>query len=688
MNIGFYSYLGAATVYGFFALLLFFNWRKSQQGRYFAGMIVISAIWSGLAIAIVREQTQLTWIYQVFEIVRYMAWYLFLLNLFNQTDSRMIGYKRFRRWAKSASIGFAGLVLILELGWITDKTVLVMSSHVCLAIIGLAILEQLYRNTAVRHRWAIKFLFIGAGALFAFDFYMYVDATLFYALDRQLWEIRGIVNMIAVPMLAVSAVRNKNWALKVFVSRDIVFTSFSIMAGALYLFIMAAAGYYIREFGGDWGQITQVIFISLAVAFLLAALSSSRLRARARVFVGKHFFANKYDYRREWLQLTDQLSSQGEGRERFNTVMQVLARIVDARSGLLWTVDDHHQFRNTGAWQTDWIEAVMPNDDSLVQFLEETGYVINLTELELNAHEYEKLELPVWLADVDRPWLIVPLFGLKSMIGFVVLARPLIMRSINWEDRDLLKAAAKQVGSYLTVLQTSEALAEAKQFELFNRLSSYMVHDLKNISAELELVARNAELYKGDAEFIDDAFEAVDNAASNINRLLDQLRKKRIQEDKATLIDLDQLVKEVINSKSNQQPVPVFQSTTEKFYVIAESSRLRNVVAHLIDNAQQATEADGSIIVTLTRQNSLHQLSITDSGHGMTADFIQNRLFKPFDTTKGNAGMGIGMYEGREFIRHLGGDIDVDSKPGKGSTIALNFPASSKFDIPETAFEG
>jgi len=139
---------------------------------------------------------------------------------------------------------------------------------------------------------------------------------------------------------------------------------------------------------------------------------------------------------------------------------------------------------------------VVPSDIALVQFLEETGYVTNLMELESHSEEYQGLTLPHWVIDMDRPWLIVPLFGLDSMLGFVILARPLNIRPINWEDRDLLRIAAKQVASYLAVLITSEALAEAKQFEVFNRLSAYMVHDLKNISAELVLVARNAEKHK------------------------------------------------------------------------------------------------------------------------------------------------------------------------------------------------
>ncbi len=676
MNLGFYSYLGAAMAYGFFAVLLLFSWGGSLQGKFLTAIAVVSAIWAGLAAKIAADSFYQAEAYQAFEILRYMVWYVFLLKLFDPAAAKNIGYRKFVHRALPLSVCFAGLVLVDEYFGASGVPVFAIAGHVFLAIIGLAIIEQLYRNIAARHRWSIKYLFIGAGGIFAFDFYMYVDAILFSGIDKLLWESRGIVNMIAIPLLAISAARSKNWSVKIFVSRDIVLTTTTIMVGALYLLVMAGAGYYLREYGGDWGQITQVVFLSLAVVLLAVVLTSTQLRARIRVFLGKHFYKNKYDYRREWRQLTDKLSSKRQNKDRFDAVIQVLARMVDSRAGLLWLCDDYKQYRNAAAWQTNWIDAVASTDIALVKFLEETGYVINLMDLESQADEYQCPILPNWMANIARPWLIVPLFGLESMLGFVILAEPLIIRSINWEDRDLLKTAAKQVASYLAVVMASEALAEAKQFEVFNRLSAYMVHDLKNISAELELVARNAEKHKDNAEFLEDAFATVDNAASNINRLLDQLRNKHIQNERTSIVELGSLVQAVIETKAGQSPKPRLEPICESYYVVAEKGRLANVLTHLIDNAQQATGEDGSVTVTLASKASMHILEIMDTGHGMDADFIQNRLFKPFDTTKGNAGMGIGMYEGREMIRHLGGEMYVQSVPGMGSTISVHIPIS------------
>jgi putative PEP-CTERM system histidine kinase len=679
MNLGFYAYLGTAIAYGFFTVMLLFSWRASLQGKLLTIVIFVSTAWAVLAALMAVEGTEQVEAYKTFEILRYVAWYVFLLKLFDAAVTVGEGYRKFVRWALPVSVGFCGLILLDEFTGLSGQPLLALIGHIFLALIGLAIIEQLYRNTSLRHRWAIKYLIIGTGAIFAFDFYLYADTLLFRGVDQELWEARAVVHIIAVPLLVLASVRNKNWSLNVFVSRDIVLNTTAILGGGLYLLVMAGAGYYLREFGGSWGRVGQVVFTSLAVALLAAVLFSRQLRSQARVFLGKHFYKNKYDYRVEWLRLTEKLSDNAEHDERFMAAIEAMANTVEARAGMLWLRDDQSNFNNVASWNIQRIDTKISHHESLIHFFEDKGFVINIKEVASRPDEYEGLVLPEWLSTLNRPWLMVPLFGSDTLIGFVVLANPLVVRDINWEDRDFLLTAAKQVTSYLMVIMTSDALAEAKQFEVFTRLSAYMVHDLKNIAAELELISRNAKKHIGNPEFIKDAFETVDNASGDIKRLLEQLRNRRAQSEKRVLVDLTELVQKVVENKQQQLPRPTLASTCTTCFATVERDRLANVLAHLIDNAQQATKDDGSIEVSLTNHDSMQIIEIKDNGIGMDADFIRKRLFKPFDTTKGNAGMGIGMYESREFIRLLGGDIHVQSEPGKGTTISLHIPASQQY---------
>ena len=675
MNLGFYSYLSATVAYGFFAFLLLFSWRASLQGKLLVVVTFISAAWAALAASITTEGTDLIEAYKTFEILRYIAWYVFLIKLFDTTMAPGDGYRRFVSWSLPLSAGFASLILVDELTGFLGQPAVGLIGHIFLALIGLAILEQIFRNTAVRHRWAIKYLFIGAGGIFAFDFYFYADTLLFRGVDQELWEARGIVHMIAVPVLAMASARNKSWSLNVFVSRDIVLNTTAILGGGIYLMVMAGAGYYIREYGGNWGRAAQVIFFALAIVVLAAVLFSGQLRAQVKVFLGKHFYRNKYDYRLEWLHLTEKLSDKTQDDDRYMLALEALANTVEARAGMLWLRDDQSSFINTASWNISRLKKKISSDAPLIHFFEDNGFIVNIEEIKSRIDEYGNLELPEWIAEIQCPWLIIPLFGSGSLIGFAILADPLVKRSINWEDRDLLITAAKQVTSYLMVLMTSDALAKARQFEVFSRLSAYMVHDLKNIAAELELVARNAKKHISNPDFIEDAFETVDHAAGDINKLLQQLRNRRVRTEKRVIVDLAELVQKVIESKQQQLPQPILKIACSACKVTAEKDRLANVLTHLIDNAQQATAEDGSVEVILMNKGSIQIIEIKDNGIGMDDDFVRKRLFKPFDTTKGNAGMGIGVYESREFVRLLGGDIYVKSEPGQGTTFSLHIPS-------------
>ena len=682
MNLGLYSHLGAAIAYGFFAVLLLFSWRESLQGKLLLISMLISACWALVAVKIALHDDAYLLAYQSLEVGRYIAWYVFLFKLFDVAVSGVKqqgnSYHKFIQWALPLSVGFAILLLFNEIladvFSLSGQFVLGITGNVILALIGIAIIEQLFRNTSARHRWAAKYLFLGAGGIFAFDFYLYADALLFRSIDQDLWATRGVIHIVAVPLLAISSARNKNWSLNIFVSRDIVLNTTAILGGGVYLLTMAAAGYYLREFGGSWGRISQAMLFTLAVVFLFAVLSSAQLRARIKVFLGKHFYKNKYDYRIEWLRLTDDLSDNVQRENHYQTTIEAIAHIVDARAGSLWLRDEQGSYNNVGVWQSKRLHDVLSAESSFIKFLTTKGFVINLMELESHADEYEGLVLPEWLVELEQPWLIIPLHHVDVILGFVILSNPLVVRTINWEDRDLLKTAAKQISSHLTVLMTSAQLAEAKQFEVFTRLSAYMVHDLKNIAAELELVAINAKKHSDNPDFVADTFITVENAASDINRLLTQLRNRRAEDEKRVPVDLTELVAEVVASKQHQLPSPLFKEPSEVCQVSLEKGRLANVLAHLIENAQQATEDHGDIIISLGTQKGMFSIEIKDTGQGMDEVFIRNRLFKPFDTTKGNAGMGIGMYESREFIRQLGGDIYVQSKPGKGSIITLNIP--------------
>jgi putative PEP-CTERM system histidine kinase len=262
------------------------------------------------------------------------------------------------------------------------------------------------------------------------------------------------------------------------------------------------------------------------------------------------------------------------------------------------------------------------------------------------------------------------------MLGFIVLARSPAQNHFNWEDSDLVKTAGRQAAVHLAQLEASQALAEAKQFEAWNRLSSYVMHDLKNLIAQLSLVVTNASKHKNNPRFMEDVITTVDNSVRKMNRLLEHLRSDSLQVQETGSIELCVLLKEVVQMMSSGLPAPSLDCQAMGIHILADKDRCGAIIGHLIRNAQDATPDDGRIIVRLFKRDAKAIVEVQDTGTGMDKAFIRDRLFRPFDSTKGKAGMGIGVYEARDYIHKLGGDLEVISRVGEGTTFRARLPIS------------
>jgi len=679
-NIGALSYGAAAAGWSLLFLLLLTSWRGRLQGGLLVAAVLISLLWALRAAYYAAAQaTGLDWLYQLLEVARNVAWLLFLIHLLEPLV-RETGAGRWLRWAGPALIGYGALLLGIELSELwsipfappTDAAIL---GHIGLAIAGLALIEQLFRNTHPQRRWATKFLYLGLGLMFAYDFFLYADALLFKRMDAAMWEARGLVGAMAAPLIGVAAARNPQWSLDVFVSRRVVLHSAAIFGAGVYLLAMAGMGYYIRAYGGNWGTALQLAFLAGSGVLLAVLLFSGQLRAKALVLLNKHFFSYKYDYREEWLKFSRTLSA-GEPNEPLRQrAIRAAAEIVQSTGGLLWTRRERGDFMLEASWNLrEPAVRREPADGSLARFLEQRQWVIELDEFVEEPEIYADLMPPDWLRELPRAWLVAPLLHGDELKGFLVLAEGRARPRLNWEDRDLLKTAGRQVAGYVALLEASEALWQARQFEAFHRLSAYVVHDLKNIAAQLALVVANAARHKANPAFVEDAFRTVANATERMNRLLGQLRKDP-PSGRVRLLALAAAARQAVAARSALRPAPVLRvEPDDEPWVRVDQERLVAVLEHLIQNAQEATGPDGVVEVTVRAENRMAVVAIRDDGPGMDEKFIREKLFRPFTTTKGNAGMGIGVYESHEFARGAGGELTVVSSPEQGAVFTLRLP--------------
>jgi len=108
--------------------------------------------------------------------------------------------------------------------------------------------------------------------------------------------------------------------------------------------------------------------------------------------------------------------------------------------------------------------------------------------------------------------------------------------------------------------------------------------------------------------------------------------------------------------------------------------RIERVLGHMLQNAIEATSAEDCVWLRLQRSSGHAQVVVGDTGRGMAPEFVHTRLFKPFNTTK-QGGMGIGAYESYQYVKELGGSIEVDTEENRGTIVTIKLPL---FDGQET----
>ncbi|CAA0123467.1 Sporulation kinase D [Halioglobus japonicus] len=685
-NIGSYSYGTALLAYSMLVLLVLIVRRNSPLGNPLLVASSLTALWAGVVTASTLLAEPKVLLMQVTEIARNAAWLFVLLKLIGirvQGTDHILATNRWVPWfilcfsLVLVALPGAELLTAYAPALYTLSLNLSFSTWIAMSVVGMLLLEQFFRNSSEGELWATKHLCLGLGILFAFDFFMYAEALLFRQLDSNSWQARGIVSAMAAILMAISISRTDRSdapenAPGIHLSRHVAFHSLTLMVSGIYLITMALAAYFIRYLGGSWGGVLQITFLCAAGLTLIVLLFSGRIRASTRVWLSKNFFSYKYDYRLEWLQFTATLAS--GNNDIPENITRAVAHLVKSPAGILWSRTDDGRFNIVANW-----EMPLPNSEvdlgGLALWLQEEGWIIDLREWRQVPDLYQGLQLPAEITDIPRAWLIIPLLFGDRLQGILLLRESDLPQEFNWEDRDLLKVAGKQAGSHLAQFQADKALMESRQFEAFNRLSAYVIHDLKNILAQLSLMVSNAQKHKHNPEFIDDMVSTVSNTVTRMSKLMAQLRSGAGQTEQHEF-DLADLLDVVVTEGRHRDPAPSLELNDCKFSLTCDRDRLQTVFGHLVQNAQEATDKSGEVKVRLLRERGGAVVEVEDTGIGMDEDFVRHRLFKPFDSTKGLTGMGIGAFESRDFIHSLGGSIKVQSTLGSGSIFRVFIPCT------------
>ncbi|OWQ44556.1 hypothetical protein CDL60_23985 [Roseateles noduli] len=652
--------------------------------------LLLTALWAGLDAA--AEQGWLgshQWpalvLLPICDALRYGAWFSFILALIESRDddgqTRSAGVARPLQWLAWAGVA-AAVALPLWRYWgeapLAEMQRPMTMAWLGLGVFGLVLIEQMLRNIDSDARWNAKPVSLGLGAVFAFDVFVYSQASLFAQFDGDALSVRAAVHSLAVPLLWLASRRHKKWLDKLHVSRTAAFHSATLLIVGVYLLGVSGIGYYVRYTGGEWGRALQQVLLAVGVLVLLTMGLSGSLRAKLRVYISKHFFSYRYDYRQEWLRFTAMLSASASPAELGESVIRGLAHLVESPGGALWlrrapATTAGTDYQQAARWNLNDDRQPLTADEPLLRLLQERAWIVDLDEWRQSPAAYEHAPLPEAIAGDARHWLLIPLLNAGVLTGWVILGQPRTRLELNWEVRDLLRTAAQQAASYLAQMQAAEALLEARKFEAFNRMSAFVVHDLKNIVTQLSLMMKNAKRLRDNPEFQQDMLDTVENSLEKMRQLMLQLREgDKPHHGSAGGVVLTAIARRLAAaavSKGRALELELRDEVSAR----GHEERIERVLGHVVQNALDATPIDGRVTLRLQRVGSHAQVEVEDTGCGMSQEFIDQRLFKPFQTTKA-AGMGIGAYESYQYLQELGGKINVESAPGKGTKVTILLP--------------
>jgi putative PEP-CTERM system histidine kinase len=655
-----------------FLLLLLLTVRKSGLAKYLLILATgATCLWSIAPFLFTPFSVEKL---LLFDNVKNLFWLLFLASCLKDNFTNIIEVlSRKETWLILALPIMA--IALPYLGIAQESWLFLLQTVIALQV--LVLLEVIYRQ-AGDNRWALKPLIIYLAVTSVFEFVTFANALMVEQIHINYIAARGYIYSAMIPFLVVAIRRVKNWGVEIYISRDIVMHSTLLMVAGGYLFVMAMLGYAVKYFGGQWGGTIQIVLIALSLALLVTLFLSLSFRTQIKVFITKHFFANQFDYRHEWLKLTHCLNTKEADGNVYATALRGLTQAIDYQTGCFIQAQSSELNVLANIEKPDLNEDEQTVLLEFAEFFKLKNWIIDIEELRTLPYVYEWIKVNHGLLNCVSFQLFIPIYNDEEFWGMAVMqGSDNTRKKLNWELRDYLSAVNAQISNFLFHHQAAQELAENAQFAAFTRMSAFIVHDLKNVLAQISLILSNAEQHKDNPEFIDDTFETLQHTKARMDKMLHQLTEKNASQDGAdSLVSLSECVKQVVEQRcASYLPAPSVLVNSET-PVVLDRDKLSNVIYHLVSNAQHATSDDGKVDIgiELSADERYMLINIVDTGCGMSEDFIRTRLFKPFDTTKGNAGMGIGAFDAKAYLEKIGGQLLVQSELQQGTNFTLRIP--------------
>lgn len=525
-------------------------------------------------------------------------------------------------------------------------------------------LESIFRHSMHSEQWRIKLALLGAGLLIICQFLFYNQGLLHKAVNMRLLPLRNTGIAVGLLLMLYAELWRKSG--KVQITRHIAFRSVAFAVAGLYLMGLGLAREGARLFGDGFHQRALVAFLLLLFLGTMFLLLSQTLRRKCAIWIQRHFYGEKYDYKNQWMQFSERLSLAADHDSLIRAVLMSFCETF-GRVGAFYIPAAHGGPAATG----QGIFYEIPEAPAREVPPEDFAALLDLPAMPVIAGEkgWEAVSrsLAVCFSDLDVS-LFMPIRAADVPEGILFMGLPIDGKErYDAEDYELMEAMGRQVGVNVRSLRLSNELATAREMEALGRLGAFILHDLKNQVYALSLLADNARRFIADPAFQADMLETLTNTLANMNILIAQLTHLPSEENmRLEQVDLYNLAVK----SSARFPGATINITGKHVLVMADAEQLGKVFTNLYLNSVEAG-GDSPIHVEMV-EGEAPFFRIRDHGGGIAEEVLQHGLFKPFNTTK-RRGMGIGLYHTKKIVEAHGGTISVENAPGVGCAFTVSF---------------
>lgn len=572
----------------------------------------------------------------------------------------------------------------VELGWLGRGMQLVL---LIAAVLVLMNLERTFSATVGTLRWRIKFVIIGLGLIFAARVYTSSQALLYSATGQGLADFNAGALLLGCLLITISFFRSSLSGVEVYPSLAVLEKSVTVLLAGAYLLVIGVLAKMIVFLGGDTSFPIKALFVLVALIGLGLLLASDRARFIVRRFVSRHFHRPFYDYRALWRSFSERTSSIVDEVAYARELAHLISDAVQTLSVSVWLeqpggghmtlaastsllpgeMGEVRRDRDIAPYQA----AVKVGGDELKQYLAKHPEPFALEDSrETWAEELKKRNPDIFGKGGKR--ICVPLLGKGQPLGMLIIGDRVNGIPFSVEDFELFKSLGSQAASGLLNLQLTRQLIQAREMEAFQTMSAFFVHDLKNTASTLSLMLQNLPAHFDDPTFREDALRAISKSVERINDLISRMTLLRQRlELKPVESDLNEVVTEAFDSLKGAGNLVRSLSPMPKLRI--DPAQIQKVVVNLLLNARDAAGERGEIRVETAQQDGWATFSVSDSGVGMSPEFVARSLFRPFQTTK-KKGVGIGLFHSKMIVDAHHGRIEVKSEQGKGTTFRVLLP--------------